>query len=57
MLSNTFLAEEELGQWIAASASGWPRPPSLQSWKSLGPVQLSSRGLSAEEHLLFRDSQ
>jgi len=56
MHTNTFLPEQELGQWIAASASGWPRPPFLQG-KSLGPAQLSSRGLFAEEHLLFEESQ
>lgn len=57
MLSNTFLPKQELGQWIAASASGWPGHPSLQSLKSLGSAQLSSKDLFAEEHLLFKESQ
>lgn len=57
MLSNTFLPKQELGQWIAVSASGWPGHPSLQSLKSLGPAQLSSKDLFAEEYLFFKESQ
>lgn len=37
--------------------SFWPGHFSLQSLKSLGPAQLFSKDLFAEEHLLFKESQ
>lgn len=55
MYSNTFLPEQGLGPWIAASASGWPTPLFLQGL-SPGSGQLSSRGSFADEHSLLKES-